>query len=143
MTTVLAEPVTRVPRRWVSLLVLANLAVWMGFFTPIQVLLPNQLDAIDHAHKETMLGLVTALGAAAAVVGVGAGVVGGAVGAATSVGVAAPPASRPEESLPGRRRAPPDHTAAASTPNAMSAVRAARHGDGGRTCRPALVTKRN
>jgi MFS family permease len=68
MTTVLAEPVTRVPRRWVALLVLANLAVWMGFFTPIQVLLPNQLDAIDHAHKETALGIVTALGAAAAVV---------------------------------------------------------------------------
>ena len=68
MTTVLAEPVTRVRGRWVALLVLANLAVWMGFFTPIQVLLPNQLDAIDHAHKEAALGFVTALGAAAAVV---------------------------------------------------------------------------
>jgi MFS family permease len=67
MTTVLAEPVTRVPRRWVALLVLANLAVWMGFFTPIQVLLPNQLDAIDPGNKEAMLGIVTALGAAAAV----------------------------------------------------------------------------
>jgi MFS family permease len=68
MTNVLAEPVTRVRGRWVGLLVVANLAVWMGFFTPIQVLLPVQIEAIDPARKETMLAIVTALGAAAAVV---------------------------------------------------------------------------
>src|SRR5690242_14591322 len=40
----------------------------MGFFTPIQQLLPEQIQAIDPAHKETMLGWVTGLGALAAVV---------------------------------------------------------------------------
>ena len=42
----LAEPVVRVRARWVGLLVLANLAVFMGFFTPIQQLLPEQIQAI-------------------------------------------------------------------------------------------------
>jgi MFS family permease len=68
LTGVLAEPVARVRGRWVGLLVVANLAVWMGFFTPIQVLLPVQIEAIDPGRKETMLAIVTALGAAAAVV---------------------------------------------------------------------------
>jgi MFS family permease len=54
--------------RWVTLLALANLAVFMAFFTPIQVLLPDQIEAIDPVHKETLLGWVTGLGAAAAVV---------------------------------------------------------------------------
>jgi MFS family permease len=57
-----------VPGRWVALLVVANLAVFMGFFTPIQQLLPSQIKAIDPAHKEAMLGWVTGLGALAAVV---------------------------------------------------------------------------
>ncbi len=64
----LAEPTTRVPGRWVALLVLANLGVWMAFFTPIQVLLPQQVADIDPANKETMLGLVTGIGAAVAVI---------------------------------------------------------------------------
>lgn len=63
----LAEPVTAVRARWVGLLVLANLGVWMAFFTPIQVLLPEQIADIDPTHKEAMLGWVTGLGAAAAV----------------------------------------------------------------------------
>ena len=64
----LAEPTVPVRGRWVALLVLADLGVWMAFFTPIQVLLPQQIQAIDPAHKETMLGWVTGFGAAAAVV---------------------------------------------------------------------------
>ena len=64
----LAEPVTRARPRWIALLVLANLGVWMAFLTPIQVLLPRQVEAIDPAHKEAMLGWVTGLGALAAVV---------------------------------------------------------------------------
>jgi MFS family permease len=64
----LAEPETPVRARWVGLLVVANLAVWMGFFTPIQVLLPNQLEAIDPGRKELMLGIVTGIGALAAVI---------------------------------------------------------------------------
>src|SRR4029079_982933 len=38
----LAEPTVPVRPRWIALLAVANLAVWMGFFTPIQVLLPEQ-----------------------------------------------------------------------------------------------------
>jgi MFS family permease len=64
----LAEPVDPVRARWIALLVVANLGVWMGFFTPIQVLLPEQLQAISPEHKEALLGWVTGLGALAAVV---------------------------------------------------------------------------
>jgi MFS family permease len=64
----LAEPAVRARRGWVALLVLANLGVWMAFFTPIQVLLPQQIEAIDPARKEAMLGWVTGLGALAAVI---------------------------------------------------------------------------
>jgi MFS family permease len=64
----LAEPTVYVRGRWVALLALANLGVFMAFFTPIQVLLPEQIKAIDPGHKEAMLGWVTGLGAAAAVV---------------------------------------------------------------------------
>jgi MFS family permease len=66
--TTTAEPTTPVTGRWISLLALTNLAVWMGFFTPIQVLLPEQLQAIAPENKEAMLGWVTGLGALAAVV---------------------------------------------------------------------------
>jgi MFS family permease len=68
MSTISAEPVVPVRARWVSLLVLANLAVWMGFFTPIQVLLPEQLQAISPDNKEALLGWVTGLGALVAVI---------------------------------------------------------------------------
>ncbi|HET8658918.1 MAG TPA: MFS transporter [Micromonosporaceae bacterium] len=64
----LAEPGVRVRARWVGLLVVANLGVWMAFFTPIQVLLPRQVQAIAPDSKEAMLGWVTGLGALAAVV---------------------------------------------------------------------------
>ncbi|OLE30353.1 MAG: MFS transporter [Actinobacteria bacterium 13_1_20CM_3_71_11] len=64
----MADPVVPVRARWVALLALANLGVFMAFFTPIQVLLPEQIKAIDPVHKETMLGWVTGLGAFAAVV---------------------------------------------------------------------------
>lgn len=63
----LSEPSIPVRARWVGLLVVANLAVWMGFFTPIQVLLPNQIQAISPLHKEAMLSIVTGLGALVAV----------------------------------------------------------------------------
>jgi len=69
----LVEPTVAVRGRWVTLLALANLAVWMGFFTPIQVLLPEQLQNIagldpGGPSKEAMLGWVTGLGALAAVI---------------------------------------------------------------------------
>jgi MFS family permease len=63
----LAEPTTDVRRGWIGLLFAANLGLWMAFFTPIQVLLPVQLELIDPAHKEADLMWVTGLGALAAV----------------------------------------------------------------------------
>jgi MFS family permease len=64
----LAEPTVRVGRGWIALIFSANLGVWMAFFTPIQVLLPTQVELIDPANKEAMFGWVTGLGALAAVI---------------------------------------------------------------------------
>jgi MFS family permease len=64
----LRDPTRPVRAGWVALLSVASLGVWMGFFTPIQVLLPQQVAAIDPGHKEAALGVVTGLGALAAVV---------------------------------------------------------------------------
>jgi MFS family permease len=89
----LVEPVVPVRGRWITLLVLANLAVFMGFFTPIQELLPEQVKAIDPGHKEAMLGWVTGLGALAAVV---ANPLAGALSDRTT--------ARRRRSRPGRRR---------------------------------------
>ena len=40
----LAEPAVPVKRSWVGLLFAANLGLWMVFFTPVQVLLPQQIS---------------------------------------------------------------------------------------------------
>jgi MFS family permease len=63
----LAEPTVPVPRSWIALIFAANLGVWMAFFTPIQVLLPQQVERIAPGDKEAMLAVVTGLGALAAV----------------------------------------------------------------------------
>src|SRR6266545_2305098 len=64
----LAEPLLRVPAGWTARLVVAQLGLWMAFFTPIQQLLPRQVESIDPRHKAIMLGLVTGFGALAAVI---------------------------------------------------------------------------
>ncbi|GII83602.1 MFS transporter [Sphaerisporangium siamense] len=64
----LAEPVTRVGPRWVGLISLANLALWMAYFGPLQVLLPQQVADVAPGGKETALAWVTGLGAAVAMV---------------------------------------------------------------------------
>ncbi|MFY1617001.1 MFS transporter [Micromonospora sp. WMMD736] len=63
----LAEPTVPVRRGWIGLVFAANLGVWMAFFTPIQVLLPQQIERITPGDKEAMLAVVTGLGALAAV----------------------------------------------------------------------------
>ncbi|MER7187274.1 MFS transporter [Streptomyces hyaluromycini] len=62
----LAEPVDRVGRGWTSALSLANGAIWVGWYGPLQILLASQ--AKDFApgsgmSKETMLAWVTGVGA--------------------------------------------------------------------------------
>jgi MFS family permease len=64
----LAEPVVPVRRSWVGLLFAANLGLWMAFFTPVQVLLPEQITEIGIGGKEAALGWVTALGALVAII---------------------------------------------------------------------------
>ncbi|MFI5838661.1 MFS transporter [Catenuloplanes sp. NPDC051500] len=68
LPSALAEPTARVPRSWTALLFAANLGLWMAFFTPIQVLLPIQIEEIDAAAKESMLAWVMAAGALSAIV---------------------------------------------------------------------------
>jgi MFS family permease len=64
----LAEPTRRVGVRFTGSLSLAMLGLWAGFFAPLQVLLPEQVAAIDPAAKVSGLALVTASGAAVALV---------------------------------------------------------------------------
>ncbi|MER7536979.1 MFS transporter [Streptomyces sp. NPDC097704] len=64
---VLAEPTVPVTAGWTASLSLATLAVFMAFMTPIQILLPLQLEHIDPQDKNTALSLVTGLGALVAV----------------------------------------------------------------------------
>lgn len=59
----LAEPVERVRPGKIGVLALANLGIWTAFFTPIQFLLPLQVEGLAPGSKETSLSLVLTLGA--------------------------------------------------------------------------------
>jgi MFS family permease len=61
------EPARPVRAGWIGLLSLANLGLWMGYFGPLQVLLPNQIQEMAGADKTTALGIVTGVGALVAV----------------------------------------------------------------------------
>jgi MFS family permease len=63
------EPTRRVGGRWIALIALANLGLYLGYIGPISVLLPNQVQAIaGAAHKVAVLGWVTGIGAAVAMI---------------------------------------------------------------------------
>lgn len=59
----LAEPTAPVGAAWTASLSLATLAVFMAFLTPIQILLPLQLEQVDPTHKAAALSWVTGVGA--------------------------------------------------------------------------------
>jgi MFS family permease len=59
----LAEPTEPVSKAWIGSLGLASLAMWMASLTPLQVLLPEQIQDIDPKGKILALGLVSAFGA--------------------------------------------------------------------------------
>ncbi|HEV2372180.1 MAG TPA: MFS transporter [Streptosporangiaceae bacterium] len=64
-----AEPTRNVGKRWIALIALANLGLYLGYFGPLEVLLPNQVQAIaGSAHKVAVLGVVTGIGAAIAMI---------------------------------------------------------------------------
>ena len=59
----LAEPTQHVRVRWIVVLTLASLGMWMANQTPSQVLLALQLQDITPRHKIVALGVVTAVNA--------------------------------------------------------------------------------
>jgi MFS family permease len=63
----LAEPVTRVPREWTVRFGLRWFGYWTAYLAPVQLVLPNQFDALDHAHKVRDFGLVSGLTGIAAI----------------------------------------------------------------------------
>ncbi|MFF0017030.1 MFS transporter [Streptomyces sp. NPDC005374] len=70
MTTVrpdaLAEPVERVGKGWTASLSLANVAIWVGWYGPLQILLARQAEDFAPGtgmSKETLLAWVTGVGA--------------------------------------------------------------------------------
>ncbi|WP_084957716.1 MFS transporter [Thermoactinospora rubra] len=65
----LAEPTRRVGPWWIAGIALANLALYMGYMAPLQILLPEQVAAAAPGWKEEALAWVTGLGALVAMVG--------------------------------------------------------------------------
>ena len=67
----LAEPVTRVGGGWTATLALANAAIWVGWYGPLQILLASQAEDFAPGagmSKETMLAWVTGAGAVVSLV---------------------------------------------------------------------------
>jgi MFS family permease len=64
----LAEPVTPVRPGWITLLFTANIGLWLAMYAPIQVLLPEQAQALDRGSKTILLSAVMGAGAVAALV---------------------------------------------------------------------------
>lgn len=63
----LAEPVDRAGRGWIAALSLANVAIWVGWYGPLQILLARQAEDFAPGtgmSKETLLAWVTGVGAA-------------------------------------------------------------------------------
>ncbi|HEY1622892.1 MAG TPA: MFS transporter [Streptosporangiaceae bacterium] len=64
----LAEPVVPVRARWITLLFLANVGMWLAIYAPIQVLLPEQVQSLHHADKAALFSVVMAVGALASLI---------------------------------------------------------------------------
>jgi MFS family permease len=61
----LAEPVEPVRARWITLLFLANVGMWLAIYAPIQVVLPEQVQSLHRADKAALFSVVMAVGAIA------------------------------------------------------------------------------
>lgn len=75
MTTLtpLAEPTVRVPVRWIAAFATAWLGIWMAQLTPVQLLLPLQVDAIrgtgdDWVASVVAFGVISGIAGACALV---------------------------------------------------------------------------
>ncbi len=68
LVTALAEPTRRVPGRWIAAFATAWLGIWMAQLTPIQLLLPAQIDR--RLHPENWIDSVVAFGVISGIAGV-------------------------------------------------------------------------
>src|ERR1700729_830196 len=69
----LAEPTVPVRARWISLLFLANIGLWLAVYAPLQVLLPEQVASLhDHITKSNVVPTGTDAVLLSVVMGVGA-----------------------------------------------------------------------
>ncbi len=68
MTGGLVEPTQRVSRGWIARFALAWIGLYAGLFGPIQILLPQQVEALAPDAKEAALALVLGAGAACSLV---------------------------------------------------------------------------
>lgn len=60
------EPIPRVSRGWTTRFTLVWFGLWMAWLVPIQLVLPDRLNAIDHVHRVRDFGLINgAVGVAA------------------------------------------------------------------------------
>src|SRR5438105_12955134 len=64
----LAEPDVRVSRRWITTFALAWLGIWMAQLTPVQLLLPEQVD--DRVSSADWVDSVVAFGIVSGIAGV-------------------------------------------------------------------------
>ncbi|HEX9032043.1 MAG TPA: MFS transporter [Streptosporangiaceae bacterium] len=64
----LAEPTVPVRKRWIATLGLGTMGIWMASLTPLNILLPKQVESVAPHQKFLVIGLVHALGAIAAIV---------------------------------------------------------------------------
>ncbi len=55
------QPTRPVSRAWTARFSLAWFGLWMGYLVPVQLALPDQLDALDHAHRVRDFGLINGL----------------------------------------------------------------------------------
>ncbi|MBU1586624.1 MAG: MFS transporter [Actinobacteria bacterium] len=71
-TTVFAEPTTAVPARWIAVFATAWLGIWMAQLTPVQLLLPQQveaqLDTTDWVVKVLAFGIISGIAGVCALV---------------------------------------------------------------------------
>lgn len=70
--TPFAEPTRRVSARWIALFATAWLGIWMAQLTPIQLLLPQEVDALaggdDWTQSVVAFGIISAIAGACALI---------------------------------------------------------------------------
>ncbi len=70
--TPFAEPTRRVSARWIALFATAWLGIWMAQLTPVQLLLPQEIDALasgdDWTQSVVAFGIISAIAGACALI---------------------------------------------------------------------------